>query len=153
MTTTTGSSTSRRSFLKTGALAAAPLAIAVPASSQASDQSAARLARLEDERAIEALHRAWLRGADTGALAPGLRAIASDDTRDGSLEFADDGQRASLRRPVMLEVESEFTGHSTVEQMARFQGQGFHRHARPAVLASEYVKDKHGWRLARAVLV
>ena len=54
---TMNQSTSRRSFLKTGAIAAAPLAMAAPAAALADDGSRARLARLEDEKALAALHR------------------------------------------------------------------------------------------------
>ena len=46
--------TDRRSFLKTGAIVAAPLAAAAPVAALAGDDSAARLARLEDERAFPA---------------------------------------------------------------------------------------------------
>jgi hypothetical protein len=53
--------TDRRSFLKTGAVAAAPLAVAAPVVALAGDDSRAKLARLEDERAVEALQRKFLR--------------------------------------------------------------------------------------------
>lgn len=150
---TTDCRTSRRSFLKSGALVAAPLAaIAVPTAALADDGARARLARLEDEREIEALHRAFLRSEGTRALAPGLRAIAEDPTDDGSLELAEDGRSARLRRPVTVELESEFTGHSTLERMARFQGQGSHRRSEARVLAADFVKDQRGWRITRTAL-
>ncbi|MGC2506997.1 MAG: hypothetical protein WA369_10075, partial [Candidatus Acidiferrales bacterium] len=57
----------RRSFLKGGALLAAPLAAAMPAAMVADDGTKARLAKLENEAAIRALHQAWLRSIDTGA--------------------------------------------------------------------------------------
>src|SRR5262245_27315706 len=54
--------TSRRSFLKSGAIVAAPVvAVAAPAMAFAADDSSAKLARLEDERAIEALNRNFVR--------------------------------------------------------------------------------------------
>ena len=49
------STTDRRAFLKVGAIVAAPLAVAAPVAALAGDDSKAKLARLEDERAIEAL--------------------------------------------------------------------------------------------------
>src|SRR5690606_14624017 len=75
------SATDRRSFLKSSALIAAPVAaVAVPAAAFADDGSRARLARLEDERSVEALHRQFLRhlngAADCGEF------IASSDAVD-----------------------------------------------------------------------
>ena len=70
------STTDRRSFLKAGALVAAPLATAAPAAALAADGSRARLARLEDERAVEGLHRAFLR--QPSALGGDVRAVRQD---------------------------------------------------------------------------
>ncbi|HSG34667.1 MAG TPA: hypothetical protein VLA37_09030, partial [Sphingomonadaceae bacterium] len=54
--------TTRRSFLKTGAIVAVPVAAVVtPAAVMAADDTGLRLARLEAERAIEALNRDFLR--------------------------------------------------------------------------------------------
>ena len=41
-------------------------------------------------------------------------------------------------------------GDSTLEQMARFQGQGSHRFAEQRVLATDFVKGRDGWRIAKA---
>ena len=161
--------TSRRSFLKTGAVLTAPLAVAAPVAALAADDSRARLARLEDERAVEALQRKFLRhlnGAwDCGefiassdavdlGLGPhgGLRAIAEDMAHDPVLELAEDGLTARARCACRVERETEFTGDSTIERMARFEGQGSHRFAEERVLATEFVKGRDGWRIARARL-
>ena len=157
--------TDRRSLLKVGALAAAPLA-AIAAPALASDDSRARLARLEDERAIEALHRAFLRRvngqgdyaefvarADAVTLNPDLRTIADDTASDATLEFAADGRSASSRRPVHVELETEFTGHTTLEKMARFQGHGRHRRGEARVMVASYVKVQDSWQIARLSLV
>lgn len=158
--------TDRRSFLKAGAMVAAPVAaVAVPAVAMADDGSRARLARLEDERAIEALHRNFLRHlngagdcgefvARAGAvdLGEGLRSIAETPASDGVIELADDGLRASARHACRIERQVDFTGDSTIEQMARFQGQGSHIGEEQRVLATEFVKDSQGWRIARASL-
>src|SRR6185312_5790174 len=62
----------RRAFLKGGALAAAPLAAAGAAAVAAKSGHAAEIERLQAEAAIRDLHQAWLRkvniGADTSAL-------------------------------------------------------------------------------------
>jgi len=157
--------TNRRAFLKTGAIVASPLAMAAPAAALADDGSRAKLARLEDERAIEALQRKFLRhlngagdcgefiaSSDAVELGEGLRAIAEDIGHDAVLELAEDGLAARVRCTCRVERETELAGDSTLEQMARFQGQGSHRHEEHAVLATEFVKGKHGWRIARARL-
>jgi hypothetical protein len=157
--------TNRRDFLKTGALVAAPLAVAAPAAVLADDGSRARLARLEDERAIGELHREFLRQvngtgecgafvarADAVRLEDGLRSIADDPADDGTLELAANGLSASSRRPITVELDTMFTGHSTLEQMARFQGHGSHRRTEQRVMATDYVNGSDGWRIARLTL-
>ncbi|MBN9506249.1 MAG: hypothetical protein J0I69_09490 [Altererythrobacter sp.] len=148
--------TSRRSFLKAGAIAATPLVAAAPVAALADDGSRARLARLEDERAIEALHRAFLRNADGArdrfALGEGLRSIAGEPATDTTITFAEDGRTATARQECRVERQTEFTGHSTLEQMARFQGQGSHVQEERRVLATQLVRDKQGWRIAQARL-
>lgn len=148
---TMSQSTSRRSFLKTSALAAAPLAVAVPSAAfAAEDGSKARLARLEDEKAIGALHRDVVRQVNCGerTLAPGLSALADDSAHELRIAFADDGGRASCRRACIASFRTEFTGTSTLEQMHRLQGQGVHEHEEARVLVSEYIKRKDGWAIA-----
>jgi len=158
--------TDRRSFLKTGALVAAPLAAAgVPAAALASDGSHARLARLEDERALEALHRqllqhlngqadcsAQIASADAVDLGQGLRSIGGHAAHAPAFELADDGRRAFARCACEVERETDSAGDTTVERMARFQGHGSHRQHAPAVLATEFVKLSDGWQIARATL-
>jgi len=156
-------STDRRSFLKTSALVAAPLAAAAPVAAFAGDDSRAKLARLEDERAVEALQRKFLRhlngtadcgefiaSSDAVDLGEGLRAIAEDLGHEASLSLADDGLSATARCSCRIERETEFTGDTTLERMARFEGLGSHRHEERAVLATQFVKRKDGWRIAGA---
>jgi len=157
--------TNRRSFLKTGALAATPLAaVALPAAALADDGSRAKLARLEDERAIESLRRAVLRringdgandcgqflaAADAIELDEGLRSITEDPVEDAALTLSEDGARASSRQACRVELETAFTGETTLERMARFQGQGSHRHSEGRMLLTEYVKQGGEWKLAQ----
>ena len=157
------STTDRRAFLKTGSLVAAPLAMAAPVAALAADDSRDRLARLEDERAVEALQRKFLRylngngdcgefvaTADAVDLGEGMRSIAEDLGREATFELADDGLTARARCTCTVERETEFAGDSTLERMARFQGQGSHRFTEERVLATEFVKGKDGWRIAAA---
>jgi hypothetical protein len=157
--------TDRRSFLKAGALIATPLAATAPVAALADDGSHARLARLEDERAIEAAHRTFLRylnGAEdcgefvapAGAvdLGDGLRSISGNPAVDAVIELAEDGRSATARCDCRIERQTDFTGDSTLEQMARFQGQGSQVNQEQRVLATEFVREKDGWRIARASL-
>ncbi|MBT2134217.1 hypothetical protein KK137_07735 [Croceibacterium sp. LX-88] len=159
------SATNRRSFLKSSALVAVPIAAAAPAAALAADDSRAKLARLEDERSIEALQRKFLRYLNGAAdcaefiaspesidLGQDVRSIAEDLGHEISLEFAENGLSAKARCACTLEREAEFTGHSTLEQMARFQGQGSHRHEERQVLVTEFIKGNDGWRIASARL-
>ena len=159
----TNRTTDRRAFLKGGAVVAAPLAMAAPAAALADDGSRAKLARLEDERAIEALQRKFLRhvngAGDCGAfmvssdavdLGEGFRAVAEDLHHDMAIELSVDGFSARTRCACRVERETAFTGDTTLERMARFQGQGSHRHEERRVLAMDYVKGKQGWRIAGA---
>lgn len=154
------STTNRRAFLKVGALVAAPLAAAAPVAALAGDDSRARLARLEDERAIAALQRKLLRHLNGGSgafagdldLGEGLRSIAEDHSHDAVLELSEDGLTARARCACRVEREVAFTGDSTLEQMLRLEGQGSHRHEEQRTLATELVKGKDGWTIARARL-
>jgi hypothetical protein len=140
--------TDRRSFLKSGALVAAPLAVAAPAAAFADDDgSKARLARLEDEKAIGALQRDLLNRVNAGEhrLASGLTALAYDPAHEPEIAFAEDGRSATCRRACTASFRTEFTGHSTIEQMHRLQGQGLHSHEESRVLIATYVKDNKGW--------
>lgn len=141
--------TDRRSFLKTGAIVAAPLAMMAPSVGLADDGSGARLARLEDEKALAALHREVVRQVNRGErkLPGGLTAIADDPAHDLQIAFADDGRRATCRRACRASFRTDFTGHSTIEQMHRLQGQGLHSHEETRVLVAEYTKGKDGWAI------
>ena len=157
--------TDRRSFLKASAVIAAPFAAAAPVVALAGDDSRAKLSRLEDERAVEALQRKFLRylnsNGDCGEfvassgnvnLGEGLRSIAEDMAHEPSFELAADGRTALARSMCRVERETELAGDTTLEQMARFQGQGSQRRLEERVLATEFVKGAEGWRIARARL-
>lgn len=147
-------STSRRSFLKTGAIAAAPLAMAVPAAALADDGGRARLARLEDEKALAGLHREAVGQVNRGERSlDGVTALTADPAHELQIAFADDGKRATVRRACTATFRIEFTGHSTIEQMHRLQGQGLHSHDEARVLVAEYTKGKDGWAIESLRLI
>ncbi|MGC1270850.1 MAG: hypothetical protein WA842_09680 [Croceibacterium sp.] len=151
---------SRRSFLKSGAMVAAPLAALAPVAALADDGARAKLARLEDERAIEGLQRQVLKKlngsddcaelripADAVQLDAGLRAISEDMAHDTMFDIAADGLTAHSRCTCTVELETSFDGDSTLEQMARLQGHGSHRHSESRVLQTSYAKGKDGWQV------
>ena len=165
----TVSGTDRRSFLKTGALVAAPIgAVAIPAAALADDGSRAKLARIEDERAIEKLHRTFVRRVNGGKadtcgelfcrgrgpeLPDGLRSLREDPPApDAEIAFADDCRSAQLRRACTVELQTEFEGDTTIEKMARWQGQGRHRHSERRALVAEYRKTGSDWAIERLTL-
>jgi len=138
-------STDRRSFLKTGAIVAAPLAVMAPSAARADDGSRARLARLEDEKALAVLHREIVRQVNSGERNLGVTALADDPAHELQIAFANDGKRATCRRACTASLRTEFTGHSTIEQMHRLQGQGLHSREEQRTLVAEYSKSKDGW--------
>jgi hypothetical protein len=149
--------TSRRSFLKSSALVAAPVAaVTVPAAAFAADDSAARLARLEDERAIEAVHRAFLKSGGqplrgkTRKRETIARIDPDSEAEPEPVEFSDDGQRAVARRKCTLQLARHFEGDTTVERMARFQGEAVAVRSKRCVILAHYEKTGGQWALASA---
>lgn len=157
--------TTRREALKLGALAAAPVAALVPAASLAGDDSAARLARMEDERAIGDLVKNFLRrfngsgdcgefvaGAGAIRIDPQVCAIREDASRDPQIAFAEDGQAANWRSHAEVDLLTDFDGDFTVEKMARFQGQGSASSRARRRLEATFARTRDGWTITRLAL-
>ena len=161
----------RRSFLKGGALLAVPLAAAVPAALMADDELKARLARLEDETAIREVHQTWLRRINTradhttgagdaatplfadsegAAFDQAVRSIAADHAGEpDAIEVAADGKSAAGRFPCAVEIETRIAQDCTLARMAHAQGGGFVRRTERRVLKVEYVKASGAWAIAK----
>jgi hypothetical protein len=163
---TKDTTSTRRSFLKGGALLAAPLAAAaVPAVVMADDELKARLARLENEAAIRELHQTWLRRFNTealddagtlfadpkaAALDPYVRSIAADHSgKPDAIEVAADGERATGLFYCAVEIENAIAQDCTLARMAHAQGGGFVRRTERRVLNAEYVKASGAWAIAK----
>ena len=163
---TTDTTSTRRSFLKGGALLAVPL---VPAAVMADDGLKARLARLEDEAAIRELHQTWLRWTNTRAdaatslfadpegtafaLDQGVRRIAADHAgQPDAIEVAADGKSAAGRFHCAVEIETAIAQDCTLAQMAHAQDGGFVRRTERRVLKVEYVKACGAWADRRSVV-
>ena len=152
----------RRSFLKSGAVFAAPL---VPAAVMAGDNLQARVAKLENEAAIRELHQNWLRSVNTGAgdasallanpdraaLDPAVRGVVADHAGEpDAIEVASSGRSATGRFYCAVEMETEIPQDCTLARMAHAQGEGFVRRNERRVLHVEYVKAAGAWAISKA---
>ena len=144
---------SRRNFLKTGVLLAAPLAAATPAIALAADGTKARLQKLEDEAAIRHLHQDWLRKINAGerdaALGETVRRVTTDHAEPDAIELAADGRTAIGQFSCAVDLEEALPTDSTLAQMAHAQGTGFLRRTEHQVLKVGYVKSEGAWRIVR----
>lgn len=166
--TTRDIDSTRRSFLKGGALLAAPLAAAVPAALVADDGLRARLAKLENEAAIRELHQGWLRRINTrtgdatallfadaegAASGQAVHSIAADHSgQPDAIEIAADGKSADGRFQCAVEIENPIAQDCTLARMAHAQGGGFVRRTERRVLKVEYVKADGAWAIAKVDL-
>ncbi|MGH9737183.1 MAG: hypothetical protein ACRD4X_01170 [Candidatus Acidiferrales bacterium] len=163
---------SRRSFLKRGAILAVPLAAAAaPGAVLVDDGLKARLARLEDGAAIRELHQRWLRAinnvntvalgtvmpmltaAESTALQERVRGLAADHSGEpDAVQIAPDGKSAAGRFHCAVEIETPIAQDCTLAQMAHAQGGGFVRRTERRVLQVEYMKTSGEWLIAKAQL-
>jgi hypothetical protein len=162
---TTDTTSTRRSFLKGGALLAVPLAAAAPGAVRVEDELRARLARLEDESAIRQLHQTWLRRisarpadgakqlvADPEGIAvdQAVRSIAADHAgQPETIEVAADGKSAAGRFPCAVEIETVIAQDCTLARMAHAQGGGFVRRTERRVMKVDYVKVSGAWAIVK----
>lgn len=163
---TQDSISTRRSFLKAGAVLAVPVAAGVPAATaMANGGLEARLARREDEAAIRELHETLLRRINGGvsdeatklfanpkqaSIDSTLRSVAAErDAEPDAIEIAGNGRRATGRFHCAVEIESEIAQDCTLAQMAHAQGEGFLRSIERRLLKADYVKTVDGWAIAR----
>lgn len=155
----------RRSFLKGGAVIASPLAVAGAPALAAGDDRLARLARLEDEAAIRALHRSLIGHINGGAheaaaqlfatpraaaLDAAIRTIAVDHGGEADrIEIAADGRSAAGRFACLVETGTMLPMDNTLAQMAHAQGTGSISETSRAVMTVGYIRTEQGWAIAR----
>jgi hypothetical protein len=153
----------RRAFLKGGALAAAPLAAAGAAVAVAKTEHEAKIERLQAEAAIRDLHQAWLRKVNTGAEAAELfadpkrerlpealtRVDADHEGAADEIRLAADGLHAAGRFACVVETETALAKDCTLAQMRHAQGEGWLRQSERRLLKADYVKTQGGWAIAR----
>jgi hypothetical protein len=159
---------SRRTFLKHGAILAVPLAAATaPSVVLADDVLKARLAKLENEAAIREVHQSWLRQinrlnngeasrAATALFADAhdavlVRGIAADLFGEpDAIEVAPEGRSAIGRFHCIVESETPIAKDCTLAQMAHAQGSGFVRRSERRILHFRYAKANGAWSIAKA---
>jgi hypothetical protein len=159
---TTGKTSTRRAFLKVGAIAATPLAGAGAAGALAQHDHEAQLARLKDETAIRDLHQAWLRRVNTGehgqaaalfagpkaGLHEGLSRVSPDHAAAAdAITLAPDRLTASGLYHCEVETAAPRPLDCTLAQMAAAQGEGMIRSAERRVLRARYIKAGDGWAI------
>jgi hypothetical protein len=146
-------SSSRRTFLKGGALLAAPIAAAsVTAAAFADEGLKARVTRLEDEAAIRQLHQAWVRRVNAGErdvlLDGGVRQISADHAgAPDKINVGADGVSAVGHFNHAVVLETPLVDDSTLAQMAHVQGHGTVRHTERRQLLVRYLKSDGVWRM------
>jgi hypothetical protein len=144
-------SASRRTFLKGGALLAAPLAAAsVGAAVLADSGLKGRVARLEDTAAIRELQQSWVRSVNAGESWPQLpaqvrRIAPHPDAAADRIDIANDGASATGCFEYALELETHLAEDSTLAQMARLQGGGALRRLERGTLKVGYGKRGARW--------
>jgi hypothetical protein len=157
------SQSTRRAFLKGGAIAAAPLAAVGAAAAMGQGEHEAAIARLQAEAAVRDLHQAWLRRVNTAADASDLFAEPKrarlDDTvtrvdpdhaaAPDEVKVAEGGLGASARYACVVETEVELAPDCTLAQMRHAQGEGRLRQSERRLLKADYVKVDDRWAIAK----
>ena len=155
---TRNTTSTRRSFLKGGALLAAPIAAAsVSAIALADGRLQERVTRLEDEAAIRAVHHGWLRRVNAGEhdaqLGAAVRRIIADHAGAADrIEMAADHHSAVGYFDHAVEFELPLPKDSTLAQMAHAQGHGALRRTERRLLTVGYTKVGGSWQIAQVTL-
>jgi hypothetical protein len=155
---TRNTTSSRRAFLKGGALLAAPIgAASVSASAMADGALQERLSRLQDEAAIRTLHQCWLRQINAGEhgtqLDAAVRRIMPDHAgAPDRIVMAEDQRSAIGHFDYAVEIETPLARDSTLAQMAHAQGHGVTRRSERRALTVNYTKANGSWQIAKVAL-
>jgi hypothetical protein len=161
-------STRRRFFWQAGAALSVPLAAAAASPAQAdANEASARLAALEDEKAIRALQRAYAELINSSAheKARGLFVNPAAAHIDGSIrslsavgfgehdaiEISPDRKTATARTQCAAQTETAIGPSCTLVEMAREQGEGVLRRAERRVLVGSYVRVGGAWKIEQLV--
>ena len=81
-----------------------------------------------------------------------MQAIREYARSDAVVAFAPDGRSATLTRPAEVELLTGFDGQSTIEKMARFQGQGSAASTAKQRIDADFARTNDGWTITRLAL-
>jgi hypothetical protein len=155
---TRNTTSTRRAFLKGGALLAAPLGAASASVLAVADGPLRdRVSRLEDEAAIRTLHHSWLRTLNGGGresrLDASVRRITSDPAAPPDrIDLAADHRSAVGYFNCAVEFATPLANDSTLAPMAHAQGHGVTRRTEFRALTVNYAKANGGWHIAHVAL-
>jgi hypothetical protein len=150
---TRNSTSTRRAFLKGGALLAAPIgAASVSALAVADGALHERVSRLEDEAAIRTLHHSWLQTINAGEresrLDPSVHRISADPAAPPErIEVAADHRSAVGYFNCVVEFATPLANDSTLAQMAHVQGHGVVCRTERRVLRVRYGRADGRWAI------
>ena len=155
---TRNTTSTRRAFLKGGALLAAPIgAASVSAIAMADGALRDRVSHLEDEAAIRAVHHSWLRSLNAGEresrLDASVRRITADHAAPPErIELAADHRSAVGFFNCAVEFATPLADDSTLAQMAHAQGHGVTHRTELRALTVNYAKANGSWQIAQVTL-
>lgn len=150
--------TNRRDLLKLGALAAVPVAALAPAAAIAAPDTAAEAAQ------VRALMRDAVRRFNAGgvaacadltscgdalALPPGTSALRLAGEAEPEVALAADGAAARWSQAAVAVRQQSFDGDTTLERMARFQGQVATQSESAVTLVADLARTAQGWAISR----
>jgi hypothetical protein len=159
-------STRRRFFLQASAALSLPLAASAAHAFKSGHSSAsARLATLEDEKAIRELQQTYARLVNSGVheearglfvnpAAPGIDVSVRSLSMDGfgehdAIEIAPHHRSATARTRCVIQTQTMIGPNCTLVEMAREQGEGALRRFEKSVLVGTYVKVGETWKIER----
>jgi hypothetical protein len=157
-------STRRRFFLQASAALSVPLAAsALHAAKPGEGNANARLAVLEDEKAIREIQQAYARLVNSGAhenarelfvkpssarIDASVRTLSMDGFGEhDAVEIAPDRGSATARTHCVVQTETMIGPSCTLVEMAREQGEGALRRFEKRVLVGTYVKVGETWKI------
>jgi hypothetical protein len=161
-------STRRRFFLQASAALSVPLAASAAHAAKADhSRASARLAALEDEKAIRELQQAYARLVNSRAheeardlfenpsaarVDASVRSVSMDGFGEhDAIEVAPDRGSATGRTHCAVQTEAVIGPNCTLVEMAREQGEGVLRRLEKRILVGSYLKVAGTWKIERLV--
>ena len=154
--------TNRRDLLKLGALAAVPVAALAPAAALAAPDAVPDIAA--EAAQVRALMREAVRRFNASgiiacadltscgnalALPPNTSALRLAGEAEPEVALAADGATARWSHAAVAVQQHSFEGDTTLERMARFQGQAATQSESAVTLVADLARTARGWAISR----